>query len=99
MGQKNQDQQFADFERAIKQAENFRDCAIEAEKIIRFGAPDPEAILIQEWEQARQIDRLKTLKLAYMRARKNFARKEKHAILTSMGLKRVRGALGGVYYE
>lgn len=31
--------------------------------------------------------------------RKNAARRERHEVLTSMGLKRVRGALGGVYYE
>lgn len=31
--------------------------------------------------------------------RKNFARRERHAMLTDLGLKRVKGALGGVYYE
>ena len=31
--------------------------------------------------------------------RKNAARRAKHAAYTSLGLKRVKGALGGVYYE
>jgi len=30
---------------------------------------------------------------------RNKARRERHAVLTDMGLKRVRGAQGGVYYE
>ena len=30
---------------------------------------------------------------------KNLRRREKHRALTDLGLKRVRGALGGVYYE
>ena len=30
---------------------------------------------------------------------RNRARREQHAALTSLGLKRVKGALGGVYYE
>lgn len=29
----------------------------------------------------------------------NKARRDRHAAMTSMGLKRVKGALGGVYYE
>lgn len=29
----------------------------------------------------------------------NQARRERHAALTGLGLKRVKGALGGVYYE
>ena len=29
----------------------------------------------------------------------NANRRERHAALTSLGLKRVKGALGGVYYE
>ena len=33
------------------------------------------------------------------RFEKNARRRERHEVLTSMGLKRVRGALGGVYYE
>jgi len=33
------------------------------------------------------------------RARARQMRKERHDILTSLGLTRVRGALGGVYYE
>ena len=33
------------------------------------------------------------------RLRKNKARRDKHAVLTSLGLKRVKGALGGTYYE
>lgn len=36
---------------------------------------------------------------ALQRLRKNRARRERHAALTSLGLKRVKGALGGVYYE
>lgn len=31
--------------------------------------------------------------------RHNAARRERHAAMTDLGLKRVRGALGGVYYE
>ena len=31
--------------------------------------------------------------------RRNAARREKHDALTSLGLKRVKGALGGTYYE
>lgn len=31
--------------------------------------------------------------------KKNAARRAKHDALTSLGLKRVKGALGGVYYE
>lgn len=30
---------------------------------------------------------------------RNKARRERHATLTSLGLVRVRGALGGIYYE
>lgn len=33
------------------------------------------------------------------RVRARQMRKERHDVLTSLGLKRVRGALGGVYYE
>lgn len=33
------------------------------------------------------------------RIEKNARRRERHQILTDTGLKRVRGALGGVYYE
>lgn len=33
------------------------------------------------------------------RLRVNRARRERHKALTDLGLKRVRGALGGVYYE
>lgn len=33
------------------------------------------------------------------KVRKNTARRERHGILTDLGLKRVRGANGGVYYE
>ncbi len=33
------------------------------------------------------------------RAYRNRARRERHATLVSLGLVRVRGALGGVYYE
>ena len=90
---------FADFERAIKQAENFRGIAIEGVKIAKMGPADLAFILDQEWEEARQIERINILRHAYMLARKNFARKAKHEALTSLGLVRVRGALGGVYYE
>jgi hypothetical protein len=31
--------------------------------------------------------------------RHNIARRERHAAMTDMGLLRVKGALGGVYYE
>lgn len=31
--------------------------------------------------------------------KRNQARRERHAALTGLGLKRVKGALGGVYYE
>lgn len=31
--------------------------------------------------------------------KRNQARRERHAALTDLGLKRVKGALGGVYYE
>ena len=34
-----------------------------------------------------------------MRIIRNAKRRERHAALTSLGLKRVKGALGGVYYE
>jgi len=41
--------------------------------------------------------------LDFMKTRKRFlhnsARRERHAILTEMGLKRVKGNLGNVYYE
>lgn len=33
------------------------------------------------------------------RIKKNIARRDRHAAFTSCGLKRVKGALGGVYYE
>lgn len=33
------------------------------------------------------------------RIKKNVARRERHAAYTDLGLKRVKGALGGVYYE
>jgi len=33
------------------------------------------------------------------RSRRNRQRRERHEILISLGLRRVRGALGGVYYE
>jgi hypothetical protein len=43
----------------------------------------------------------------FLRARQKFhnqvnrnrARRERHEVMTSMGLKRVKGALGGTYYE
>jgi hypothetical protein len=43
----------------------------------------------------------------YLRARREFqrqldrnkARRDRHAALTGLGLKRVKGSLGGVYYE
>jgi hypothetical protein len=41
--------------------------------------------------------------LAFMKLRnritKNIARRDRHATLVSLGLKRVTGSLGGVYYE
>lgn len=36
---------------------------------------------------------------ALIRRERNVARREKHAAYTSCGLKRVKGALGGTYYE
>jgi len=39
------------------------------------------------------------LRDAERREKQNKARRERHEALTSLGLKRVRGALGGVYYE
>ena len=33
------------------------------------------------------------------RDRANKTRRERHELLTSLGLKRVKGALGGTYYE
>lgn len=39
------------------------------------------------------------LQAAVKAEKRNRARRERHEILTSMGLKRVKGALGGVYYE
>jgi hypothetical protein len=33
------------------------------------------------------------------RIRRNRNRRTRHAVMTSLGLKRVKGALGGVYYE
>lgn len=33
------------------------------------------------------------------RIKRNRDRRERHKVLTDMGLSRVRGALGGVYYE
>lgn len=39
------------------------------------------------------------LKKEQKRIERNRVRRERHAILTDMGMKRVRGALGGVYYE
>jgi len=36
---------------------------------------------------------------AAAKTRKNAARRARHAILTDLGLCRVRGNLGGVYYE
>ena len=35
----------------------------------------------------------------YKNQARNIARKERHEALTSLGLVKVRGALGGIYYE
>lgn len=50
------------------------------------GLPSKKAILGREVKKIRA-------------ARKNAARRARHAAMTDIGLKRVRGALGGVYYE
>lgn len=38
-------------------------------------------------------------KSEWPRIKSNRDRRERHRVLTDMGLSRVRGALGGVYYE
>lgn len=35
----------------------------------------------------------------WKRLARNQARRDRHAALVSLGLKRVKGALGGIYYE
>lgn len=42
---------------------------------------------------------LQAVRVEKKRIAKNAARRGRHAAMTSLGLKRVKGALGGVYYE
>ncbi len=86
------------FHRAIKQSENFLECAIQC-KELALEVGDKAYAADQEWEEARQENRLFILRKAAKQARNNQHRREKHAALTSLGLVRVKGALGGVYYE
>lgn len=54
------------------------------------------------WAEKEEIERNAIQKIRENLAkneRRNRIRRERHAALVSMGLKRVRGALGGVYYE
>lgn len=53
--------------------------------------------LVQEEAERARIEKIRTD--TAKRERRNRARRERHAVMVSMGLKRVRGALGGVYYE
>lgn len=48
--------------------------------------------------RCESCDEAKT-KTKAKRARANAARRARHEALTSLGLTRVKGALGGVYYE
>lgn len=43
------------------------------------------------WVKARRKD--------FLRKRKNAHRRDRHQAMLDLGLQRVRGALGGVYYE
>ncbi len=56
----------------------------------------------QAWEQAVYLNTRyneKDFKAKQRKARAKLARKERHEAMLSIGLVRVRGALGGTYYE
>lgn len=59
-----------------------------------FVVMDPANPLTAEYNAAALA-----LQVAIKNEIKNQARRDKHAAYTSCGLKRVKGALGGVYYE
>lgn len=57
-----------------------------------IGGPYPSIDALHEAAHQKTIKDAK-------RERRNRARRDRHAVLTSLGLKRVRGSLGGIYYE
>lgn len=64
-------------------------------------SPDSKFVVFSEKNpyHAEHNDAVRELFTMRKRFAKNASRRERHAVLTGMGLKRVRGALGGVYYE
>lgn len=62
-----------------------------ASKFVVFANSNPYAVPYNE--------AMTTFQKIRKQIKKNEARRLRHAILTEMGLKRVKGALGGTYYE
>ena len=60
-------------------------------KFVVFADANPHAIAYNEAMAAFQLIR--------KRINRNTLRRERHAVMTSLGMKRVKGSLGGVYYE
>ena len=60
---------------------------------------------VRDWDAAfrRSLENIGQFspagKAAPAKKRKNAARRARHQVMTDLGLVRVRGALGGVYYE
>jgi hypothetical protein len=69
---------------------------------IEAGAPtDSKFVVFDQDKPAAKLYNQAAGELLIMRARirKNVARRERHQAMKDLGLKRVTGALGGVYYE
>lgn len=62
-----------------------------ASKFVVFSADNPFRATHEQ--QTRELIQLRN------RIAKNIARRERHAAYRDLGLKRVKGALGGTYYE
>ena len=56
-------------------------------------------VLCEGGESGPTADDVTAARLAVMRARKNEARRDRDDVMRSCGLVRVRGAMGGVYWE
>lgn len=69
-----------------------------AEIALKYGRTRGQFIRENAAQDADKQD-LQSWSDAYSKAMRNAARRERHAAMTSMGLKRVKGALGGTYYE
>jgi hypothetical protein len=66
--------------------------------------PASKFVVFGNTTEAANYNELMGLYLRAIRAyraqvKRNQARRDRHAVLTGLGLKRVKGALGGTYYE